>query len=108
MNIRLAILAAALMAISAPALAGDNPCKQLARETGLSERKVNMILGTRTSFAEYPYTYDRAVAKLRKAIGDGRYDQLMNHGELIAATPDDKARALLAVIEENRRNATTP
>lgn len=108
MNTRLAILAAALMAISAPALAGDNPCKQLARETGLSERKVNMILGVRTSFAEYPYTYDRSVAKLRKAIGEGRYDQLMNHGELIAASPDTKARAMLAALEENRRNANTP
>ena len=78
MNTRLALLAAALMAVSAPAFAGDDPCKQLAQETGLSERKINMILGTRSSFAEYPYTYERSVAKLRRAIGEGRYDILVN------------------------------
>ena len=108
MNTRLALLAAALMAVSAPAFAGDDPCTQLAQETGLSERKINMILGTRSSFAEYPYTYERSVAKLRRAIGEGRYDQLMNHGELIAASPDTKARALLAALEENRRVSSTP
>lgn len=107
MNIRLAVLAAALMAISAPAFAGDDPCKQLAQETGLSERKVNMILGNRTSFAEYTYTYDRSVAKLRRAIGGDRYDHLMNRGELISASVDTKARALLAVLDENR-NRNTP
>jgi hypothetical protein len=67
-----------------------------------------MILGNRTSFAEYPYTYERSVAKLRKAIGEGRYDQLMNNGNLIAASVDTKAVALLAVLDENRRNARTP
>jgi hypothetical protein len=108
MNIRLALLTAALMAVSAPALAGDDPCKQLAQETGLSERKVNMILGTRTSYAEYTYTYQRSVDKLRRAIGEGRYDQLMNHGELIAASPDTKARALLAALAENRNARNTP
>lgn len=108
MNIRLALLAASLVAISAPAFAGDDPCRQLARETGLSERKVNMILGNRTSFAEYPYTYERSVAKLRKAIGEGRYDQLMNKGNLIAASVDTKAVALLAALDENRRSARTP
>ena len=107
MNIRLALLAATMAAMSAPAFAGDDPCAQLARETGLSERKVNMILGTRTSFAEYPYTYERSVAKLRKAIGTARYDQLMN-GELVAAPPDARATALLVVLDENRRNARTP
>lgn len=107
MNVRLTCLAVALMAVSAPAFAGDDPCKVLAEETGLSERKIQMILGTRTSFAEYPYTYDRSLAKLRKTIGEGRYDQLMNHGNLVAASVDTKARALLAALEENR-NSNTP
>lgn len=108
MNIRLALLAATLATISAPAFAGEDPCSQLARETGLSERKVNMILGNRTSFAEYRYTYDRSVDKLRKAIGEGRYDELMNNDNLIAASVDTKALALLAALDENRRNARTP
>ena len=108
MNTRLALLAATLAAISAPAFAGDDPCSQLARETGLSERKVNMILGNRTSFAEYPYTYERSVATLRKAIGAARYDQLKNNSNLVAASVDAKANAMLAVLDENRRNARTP
>jgi len=107
MNIKLAFLAAALIAASAPAFAGgDDPCKILAQETGLTERKVNMVLGNRTSFAEYPYTYQRSVEKLRKAIGEGRYDQLMNHGNLISASVDTKARALLAALDENRTSNT--
>lgn len=108
MNFRLALLAASLAAMSAPAFAGDDPCSQLARETGLSERKINMILGNRTSFAEYRYTYERSVEKLRESIGEGRYDQLMNNHNLIAASVDTKALALLAALDENRRNARTP
>lgn len=107
MKLRLVLITAALMAVSAPALAGDDPCKLLAQETGLSERKINMILGNRTSFAEYPYTYQRSVEKLRKAIGEGRYDHLMNNGELVAATRETKARALLAALAE-QRNESTP
>ena len=45
-------------------------------------------------------SYISSVEKLRRAIGEGRYDHLMNNGELIAATPDTKARALLAVLAE--------
>ena len=108
MNVRLTCLAAALMAVSAPALAGgDDPVKQLAQEAGLSERKVNMILGNRTSFAEYRYTYDRSVKKLHDAIGEGRYDRLMDEGNLISASVDTKARMLLAALEE-KRNSNTP
>jgi hypothetical protein len=107
MNIRLATLAVVLVAASAPAFAGDrDPVRILAQETGLTERKVNMILGTRTSFAEYPRCYQRSVAKLRKSVGEGRYDQLMN-GNLVAAAPQAKAQALLAALEE-QRNANTP
>jgi hypothetical protein len=67
-----------------------------------------MILGNRTSFAEYPYTYERSVATLRKAIGAARYDQLMNNSNLVAASMDAKANAMLAALDENRRNARTP
>ena len=107
MNIRITTLALALMAAASPALAAgnDDPVRVLARETGLSERKVQMILGTRTAFAEYPYTYARSVERLRSAIGRDRYDQLMG-GRLIAATPREKAEALLAVLED--RGNTVP
>lgn len=104
MNTRLAGFAIALMAAAVPAMAGDakDPVQLLARETGLSERKVQMILGTRTSYAEYPYTYARSVAKLRRAIGEDRYDQLMDNGELVVASPQARAEALLAALGEGR------
>jgi hypothetical protein len=100
MNIRLATLAIVLMATALPAAAGDNPFKILARESGLSERKVHMVLGTRTAYAEYPYTYQRSVEKLRDTIGNARYDHLMNDSELIVASPQAKAEALVAVLRE--------
>lgn len=107
MNIRLATLAIALMAAAAPAMAGgDDPFQALARESGLSERKVHMILGVRTSYAEYPYTYTRSVEKLRAAIGEGRYDHLMNSRELISASPRKKAQALLAALEADKDSDT--
>lgn len=87
---------------AAPAFATDNPVQLLAKETGLSERRVQMVLGTRSSFAEYVYTYDRTAKKLRTAIGAARYDQLMSNGEFIAASPETKARALLVALETRR------
>lgn len=107
MNTRLALLVAALAVMSAPAFAGDDPFRQLAEESGLSERRVHMILGTRTAYAEYPYTYERSVAKLRKAIGEHRYDRLVNDRNFIAASADSKARALVAALDTTR-NRTTP
>lgn len=107
MNIKLTCLAAALLAVSAPALAGDGPCKQLARETGLTERQVRMIVGDRTAFAEYRTSYARSVAHMRDSIGRARYDELINNKRLVDASADTKALALLAALEENR-NSNTP
>ena len=107
MKLRLASLAVALMAVSAPSMAGDN-CKQLAHETGLTERQVQMVLGNRTPFAEYRTSYQASVDKMQAAIGRSRYEQMINTGHFADASPEAKAQALLAVIEENRKNATTP
>jgi hypothetical protein len=107
MKLRLACLAVALMAVSAPSMAGDNT-KQLARETGLTERQVQMVLGNRTPFAEYRTSYQPSLEKMQAAIGKERYNQMINSGHFAEASPDAKAQALLAVIEENRKNAATP
>jgi len=89
MNARTAILGAALASIAAlPAYAGNpagasqsashiNPIKELANYTGLSERRVQMLLGCRTCFAEYRYTYQRSAEQFKHALGDERYEQLM-------------------------------
>lgn len=75
MNARIALLAVALTA-TAPAFA-DDLIADLANETGLSERKVQMIVGNRTPFAEYRYTYDRSLAQFKRALGSERYERVM-------------------------------
>jgi len=107
MKIRLACLAVALMAVSAPSMAADN-CEQLAQETGLTERQVQMILGNRTPFHEYRTSYNSSVRKMQNAIGRARYDQMINSGRFAEASVDVKAQALLAVLEQNRKSANTP
>lgn len=54
-----------------------DPIAELANYTGLSERRVQMILGCRTCFAEYVYTYRRSLDKFKRALGDKRYERLM-------------------------------
>jgi predicted transcriptional regulator len=107
MKLRLASLAVALMAVSAPSMAADN-CEELAQEIGLTERQVQMILGNRTSYAEYRTSYNSSVRKMQNAIGRDRYDQMLSSGRFADVSVDAKAQALLAVIEENHKNATTP
>ena len=82
MNRRIIAIAAAL-ALSGPAWAQQDPISELAEISGLSERKVNMLLGNRTSFAEYPYTFARAQEKFEAAIGRHNYQRLLN-GESVA------------------------
>ena len=88
MNLRIAALAAIVAVFaSAPAYAGDpdeinrgsrtNSVKDLANYTNLSERRIQMILGCRTCFAEYRYTYNRSLAQFKRALGNERYEQLM-------------------------------
>ncbi|MBU8976683.1 MULTISPECIES: hypothetical protein [unclassified Lysobacter] len=82
MKAKIAFIALA-MAVSAPAWAAEDPVGDLSKVTGLTERKVQMILGNRTAFAEYPYTYDRSLQKFVTAIGKENYQRLME-GEAVA------------------------
>lgn len=77
MKAKIAFIALA-MAAAMPAWAGEDPVGDLSKITGLSERKVQMLLGNRTAFAEYPYTYDRSLRKFVGAVGKDNYDRLMN------------------------------
>ncbi len=80
MKTRIASIALAIAAITAmsPTHAGDKDIERLAEYTGLRERKVRMILGCHTCHAEYSYTYQRSLAKFKKALGDGNYERLMS------------------------------
>jgi hypothetical protein len=104
MKAKIAFIALALAA-SMPAWAeqSKDPIGDLAQVTGLSERKVQMIVGNRTAFAEYPYTYDRALKKFVNAIGEVRYEQLMN-GEAVAIT-DEAGREYIVQVKREFNDA---
>lgn len=76
MKTKIAGLVIAIAAV-APAYAGSNDIQQLAEYTGLSERKVQMILGCHTCYAEYRYTYDRSLAQFKRALGEENFKDLM-------------------------------
>lgn len=87
-------LVAALLAAPFSAQASDT-LQRLSEHTGLSERKVQMILGNRSSFAEYPYTYQRSLEKFRAALGEENYQRLMDgQSVVLERTPhkDDATR----------------
>ncbi|MGO4223012.1 hypothetical protein AB4Y64_14310 [Lysobacter sp. TAF61] len=102
MKAKIAFIALALAA-SMPAWAeqSKDPIGDLSQITGLSERKVQMVLGNRTAFAEYPYTYDRALDKFVDAVGEVKYQQLMN-GESVAITDKQGHQYLVQVKRENK------
>ena len=78
MKAKIAALVVALAAVAPSAWAQEDPVGDLAQITGLSERKIQMILGNRTSFAEYPYTYQRSLEKFVDAVGEVRYEMLIS------------------------------
>ncbi|HEY5803736.1 MAG TPA: hypothetical protein VIT90_08610 [Lysobacter sp.] len=104
MNAKIAFIALALAA-SMPAWAeqSKDPIGDLAQATGLSERKVQMIVGNRTAFAEYPYTYDRALRQFVGVIGEVRYEQLMD-GQAVAIT-DKQGREYIVQVKRQTRDA---
>ncbi|MFP7722137.1 hypothetical protein [Lysobacter sp. A3-1-A15] len=81
MKTRIAVVATsvctALLLASAPAVASQAQIEHVARESGLSERKVRMVLGNRTPYAEYRFTYARSAARIKQAIGEKQFERLM-------------------------------
>lgn len=69
------ILCAAVLAAAPVAQAGDT-VDQLARESGLSERHVRMLLGARTPYAEYRCCYERKLRQFKAALGEENYRRL--------------------------------
>ncbi|AWV08290.1 hypothetical protein [Marilutibacter maris] len=82
MKVQIATLVLATAA-ALPAWAGNDPITELSGITGLSERKVQMVLGNRTAYAEYRYTYDRSVKAFTRAVGEENFHRLLN-GEEVA------------------------
>ena len=85
---------AALLA-TAPALASEAQIEYVARESGLSERKVRMVLGNRTPYAEYRANYERSAARIKDAIGQAQFERLVA-GLSLQVPQDQPAVALTA------------
>jgi heme/copper-type cytochrome/quinol oxidase subunit 2 len=94
MKVRLALLVA-LMAVAAPTWAAGGSVEELSKQTGVSQRHVRMILGTRTSYAEYPYTYERELKRFKAGIGEGNYRRLMS-GQPIVLPNGEKVQIRVA------------
>ena len=89
------------VAVSVPALASEaDPIQVLARESGLSERKVAMILGNRSAYAEYRASYNRSLEDFVKAIGQQNYQRLLS-GQPIEIKRHDVDKASLAKADKD-------
>ena len=98
MKTKIAGLVIAIAAM-APAYAGSNDIQQLAEYTGLSERKVQMILGCHTCYAEYRYTYDRSLAQFKRALGEKNFEDLMA-GQPVKLDNGVEVRVLVAQVDD--------
>ena len=76
MKAKIAALAIAIAAM-APAHAGSKDIQELAQYTGLTERKVQMILGCHSCYPEYRYNYQRSLKQFKEALGEGNFEELM-------------------------------
>ena len=93
------------LAAKAPAYSGSTDIQELAAYTGLSERKVQMILVCHTCFAEYTYTYKRSLEKFKRALGNERFHMLMA-GQPIKLESQGEER--IVVIAPRHDAATMP
>jgi hypothetical protein len=99
MKTKIALIALAI-AVATPAWAGDDDqIRALAEQSGLSVRKVQMLLGNRTPFAEYTRSYDRSLRKFKAAIGEAEYRQLIS-GQPIELKRNRNVRTLVAQVDE--------
>jgi hypothetical protein len=103
MKLQIATLALATAA-AFPAWAGNDPINELSAITGLSERKVQMVLGNRTAFAEYRYTYDRSLEKFTEAVGRENMKRLMD-GESVVLR-DSAGREVVVQLPRGRAATT--
>jgi hypothetical protein len=75
----LAVVIPGFAAAASPSL----QLRDLAAATGLTERQVQMIVGAHTAFAEYRTSYDWALQRFVRALGQQRYDALMAGREIV-------------------------
>ena len=86
--------------ISGYAATQEITVKELADYTGLSERKVAMVVGARTPYAEYRTSFNRVERQFKRALGEERYNDLMA-GRRIQL--DDQQASSLASVGTTRQ-----
>ena len=86
--------------ISGHAAIQEITVKELADYTGLSERKVAMVVGARTPYAEYRTSFNRVERQFKRALGEERYNDLMA-GRRIQL--DDQQASSLASVGTTRQ-----
>ena len=74
MYARIVLLAAAL-AVTPLVHAGES-VTALARETGLSERNIRMLVGARTPYPEHRAIFTKVDRQFKEAVGEVRYELL--------------------------------
>lgn len=77
MKTRFTFLFLIALTAATPALAKRNNVDELAAASGLTTREVQMVIGTRTAFAEYRTSFYRARKQLIEAIGPERYQEAL-------------------------------
>ena len=70
-------LAALLLAGAASAGSSRVDVQSLADQTGLTTRQVRMVLGAHVAFAEYRTSFRPSQQKLRSALGEVQFDELV-------------------------------
>jgi hypothetical protein len=79
-------LVAAVLAVTPLAHAGES-VTALARETGLSERNIRMLLVARTPYPEHRAIFDKVDRQFEDAVGEVRYERLTGR-QASPARPD--------------------
>ncbi len=87
-------------ASTAMAQEGANTMDLLAQASGLTSRQVQMVLGNRSTYAEYRISYDRVERQFREAVGPEIFRSLKERGELSA----QHAQALAAMADARHAN----
>lgn len=83
------VLALALSCFAAPAVAGDDAIRALATHSGLTERKVAIVLGEPMSQLEQRYVYQDAKYRLERAIGRDTVDRLQDGQTVMIRLPTE-------------------
>ena len=95
-------LLAAVLAVTPLAHAGESVAA-LARETGLTERNIRMLVVARTPYPEHRAIFTKVDRQLKEAVGEVRYE-LLTGRQASPATLDDANETRVAQRKEQGKD----